>query len=123
MNITNDQAIMKQLGINPGQVHEYSNVSVEPTKFTPTNDLGWGQEWQAEHSATWDLWANSERGNIMVEGHSQTIAQGKPDDFQSLLNNWREEHGVRQEHARHEARDDLADPQEVMARQSRGRSL
>ena len=114
MIITNDQAIMKQLGINACQVHEYSNVSMEPTEFTPTNDLGWGQEWQAEHSATWDLWANSERGEIKVEGHSQTIAHGKPDDFQSLLNNWREEHGVRQEQDRVASRGHLADPEELV---------
>lgn len=125
MSKTNDTSVMKSLGINPGKVNDYSNVSIEPTSFRPTNNLGWGQEWVAEHSASQDLWKGTDREKIAVDGHTIVIKQGRPENFKALSKEWKEQ--MDEEGLGHlltpTRNSDLASPEEAMARRSRGRAM
>lgn len=87
---TNDQSTMRGLGINPGQVAEYSRVSVEPVRFERESDLGWGVEYRAQHSADLKVWAGEPNSQIEVAGDAFTIKNGKPASYSALLAAWRE---------------------------------
>jgi len=88
-SVTNDDAIIRSLGINPSNATNYSDVSLEPVSFTHVESLGWGDVYQAVHSVTWDLWKDSERGQITVDGLTVNVAKGEPEEFEDLLFKWR----------------------------------
>lgn len=86
MNMTtNSPETMKDLGINPGAIHDYSDVSMEPISFTKESNLGWGTAWCAVHSATWDF----NKSEIEVDGHTINMDNDKNQSFNALLEAWR----------------------------------
>lgn len=87
MNTTSDQDTMKNLGINPGQVSGYSDVSLEPISFMKEGDLGGRTAWCAQHSATiGDLGTTI----VEVDGYTVIVDNNKSQSFNALLEAWRQ---------------------------------
>ena len=90
MKYTESNEVMIGLGVNPGMVSGYSKLSVEPVSFTKSAQLGWGDEWTADHSAFTTLWADKE---ISVAGLSFTVNSrvsklGGKRRFEALMKAW-----------------------------------
>lgn len=88
MNTTNSHEEMIGLGVNPGLVSHYSDLSDTPVSFSPGSNLGWGQEWVAMHSAIWNIWKGTDKEQILVDGQTITIEHGKNESFMALLTEW-----------------------------------
>lgn len=50
-NATNDEELMKVMGLNAGMVEGYSQVSLEPVGFRYEENWGWADTWCARHRA------------------------------------------------------------------------
>lgn len=81
---TSDNAILRQLGLNPGLLDDYFNVSMEPVKFEHIQSLGWGDRWQALHSCNF-YGSDGEKG--VVEGFEFTTST-KRTSFKQLMAKW-----------------------------------
>lgn len=87
---TSDKAVMKALGLNPGNLEHLINVSLEPVSFTPGSSLGWGKEWTAVHSADNDMMLSHQGIGIEVEGRRFSVENKRSTSYNSLLRMWRE---------------------------------
>ena len=83
---TSDNAILRQLGLNPGTLDDHFNVSLEPVKFVCLESLGWGKIWQAVHSCSL-YGADGEKG--VVDGFEFTVRNGR-DSFRKVMAAWKE---------------------------------
>ncbi|HFF3781899.1 TPA: hypothetical protein ACGCF2_000368 [Stenotrophomonas maltophilia] len=48
---TAEESVMIDLGLNPGLVENYSEVSLEPVSFEKEEGFSWGSRWIAVHEA------------------------------------------------------------------------
>lgn len=85
-NSTNDEEMMRLMGLNPGLVEDYSQVSLEPVGFRYEDDWGWADTWRAKHRA----YSNEMGKWVVVEGRRIVVQKGRPKSTKALLLKWRE---------------------------------
>jgi hypothetical protein len=71
---TSNNDTLISLGLNPGLVENYSNVSLEPVRFRKLGSLGWGHTYEAIHSCSLGG-ADGKEGE--VGGLEFSVAKGK----------------------------------------------
>ncbi|HDS1834178.1 TPA: hypothetical protein QEM98_000261 [Stenotrophomonas maltophilia] len=82
---TAEESVMIDLGLSPGLVENYSEVSLEPVSFEKEEGFSWGSRWIAVHEAHCH---NDNR--LMADGREFVVTKANP-TFKTLLNAWREE--------------------------------
>ncbi|OBU63201.1 hypothetical protein [Stenotrophomonas maltophilia] len=82
---TAEEFVMIDLGLNPGLVETYSEVSLEPVSFEKEEGFSWGSRWTAIHDARYH------NGNKLMAGGREFIVTKANPTFKTLLNGWREE--------------------------------
>ncbi|MBN5032166.1 hypothetical protein AASM09_16180 [Stenotrophomonas maltophilia] len=82
---TAEESVMIGLGLNPGLVENYAEVSLEPVSFEKEEGFCWGSRWTAVHDARYH-----NGGKIMGDGREFIVTKANP-TFKTLLNAWREE--------------------------------
>lgn len=88
---TSEESVMIDLGLNPGLVENYDEVSLEPVRFEKEESFSWGSRWTAVHDARYHNGAK-----LLADGKSFVVTKGKP-TFKALLGAWREEQQGRAE--------------------------
>ena len=85
-NATNDEELMKVMGLNAGMVEGYSQVSLEPVGFRYEENWGWADTWCARHRA----YSHRMGEWIVVDGRRVVVQKGRPKSKKELLLKWRE---------------------------------
>ncbi|QWT22514.1 hypothetical protein KPL74_11055 [Bacillus sp. NP157] len=82
--VINDPSTLVSMGLNPGLVANYLDVSAEPTGFTKESSLGWGTEWCANHTAKSAITGEQ----IEVDGLVFTV-DGSAGGYKKLSKEWK----------------------------------
>lgn len=94
-----DASVMIDLGLNPGLVENYLEVSLEPVRFERQEGFSWGSSWTAVHVARYH-----NGGKVEVDGRGFDVHTAKP-TTKRLLEAWRKEQKRRDDEAYWDERD------------------
>jgi hypothetical protein len=92
-DFTAQESVMIELGLNPGMIENYAEVSLIPESFEQEDRFSWGSTWSGVHEAR-----GPSGGKVLVNGFSFNVTKSKP-TFKDLLNAWRKEQQRRDDEA------------------------